>query len=629
LLGGVLIGLVAILGEAGKESEATQKRLEAFSQSLGDVAVRAGGGATTRQLQEELAQRQREQASLQEQIERLNGLRERANQLAASVRLSASGSPLNTPELAALEAINAEIRMITGDQVQNFGQLGGVIEALQGKTKDASAEIGAINVLLGSAAVALSDATEAQRLLTEARIKGTQADAEEARQNAIQNGEFTRLTTQQAEARLAQLRDENAGLAAAMEAIGFSYGASTSMIRDATDRFYAAGQNDIEALTSALQAAGVPPELIEQYLAFRDQLRQNKDDIARLNGVYVPLIKNREREEQALKDMVKASEELNKARTKVQDAEAALADEQLRNADALAKINADLLDKQYESNRKAQLAIDEAELDAEQGRVKAAEEAGKKRLEAQRKADEDLLKAQREYNRDFGNAVANRDALAAFEAKQKYDDEKADIKSALKAQKREIEDGYKEQLRTVDARLKDQLRLIEQRKNEELRLATKAANAALAIEVAKHNAEIAARQQALNIAVQQYQMFISQLNAAVQQRNGGQIYLPQVVDLPAVTSQSAAYAQFLAYQRSQIPNYKDGLDYVPRNRYLNYADEGEAILTKQEARKWREGKANGGLSVNIGNIYGSSRREIIRTVDKRLNATLKAAGVPA
>lgn len=41
-----------------------------------------------------------------------------------------------------------------------------------------------------------------------------------------------------------------------------------------------------------------------------------------------------------------------------------------------------------------------------------------------------------------------------------------------------------------------------------------------------------------------------------------------------------------------IKRNKTGLDYVPRDYYLNYADEGEAILTKQEATAWRSLKAS-------------------------------------
>jgi hypothetical protein len=150
-----------------------------------------------------------------------------------------------------------------------------------------------------------NDAIEMERQLAEARAKTVQASADEARQNVLQEREFSRMSSTQARDRIDQYRAENRGLEAAMESISTSYGATTAQIREQADRFVAEGQSSSDAIRSALAAASVPPDLINQYMVYRDQLRQNRDDIDRVNRALEVNISLREREEMAIEQQLR------------------------------------------------------------------------------------------------------------------------------------------------------------------------------------------------------------------------------------------------------------------------------------------------------------------------------------
>jgi len=77
-----------------------------------------------------------------------------------------------------------------------------------------------------------------------------------------------------------------------------------------------------------------------------------------------------------------------------------------------------------------------------------------------------------------------------------------------------------------------------------------------------------------------FEALIAHILALIAQVNGSRI------KLPGLGSTEQNYDS-----RGYPKSYKTGLDYVPHDYYLNYADEGEAILTKQEAISWRSAKA--------------------------------------
>ncbi len=69
---------------------------------------------------------------------------------------------------------------------------------------------------------------------------------------------------------------------------------------------------------------------------------------------------------------------------------------------------------------------------------------------------------------------------------------------------------------------------------------------------------------------------------------------------------------------------RDGLSYVPRDNYKINAHEGEAVLTKEEAREWRAGKS-GGDTLNF-NFYGDvyDKTGLARDLLPEINKAMKA-----
>lgn len=353
-----------------------------------------------------------------------------------------------------------------------------------------------------------------------------------------------------------------------------------------------ARQAELQSLRDAGVTTGKEVEKLRQELA--DLVESQK----RLTQTYLPIIEEREREQQAIDDQIKAMEALQKisqdvtdAQLDIANAQAKLADENTRTAKAVEKILAD------ERTKKA-----EAEAKAADDRVEATIAANADRLKAERDFRARFQQIYRQFKSDEATAIQDRNAVALDAARTRFKDEKE-----------ENQDAYREQLRTIDDNLKNQNRLINKRLSEQLSQARAAAQAALQIEAEKHNAEILVRQQALNIAIQQYNAFLSALQAGfaaatLNMGGGRQIVVPNSVILSGGTPLS----RFQDYQRSQgVPGFANGLPYVPYDNMLARLHKGERVLTEDEARRYN----NGGITING---YGMNKRQVLREVDKAL-----------
>lgn len=316
---------------------------------------------------------------------------------------------------------------------------------------------------------------------------------------------------------------------------------------------------------------------------------------------------------------------------------------------ALRRLSDELGAEILDINTKSQARIAEleqartdAETKAREQRDAAEIEATEKRGDALAKLAEDQadkrLKIERDYNRTSQSAVANRDALAFYEAKIKRADDLADLKA----------DGAR-RTKELDKQLADQQKVITKRYDEQLKTARTTAERAIATERARATAEIRTRNQAAEIILSNLRLALNaetairnaandahvigaqQLYNRLQQIYGASgIVVPNSVYLPPVQSQQQAYQQFVNYQRSQgIPGFETGLNRVPRDNFLARLHRDEAVLNRNEARMWREGKANGAtVSVQIGTIRATNRRDIHKEVYRVLDAELAAAGIP-
>lgn len=310
-------------------------------------------------------------------------------------------------------------------------------------------------------------------------------------------------------------------------------------------------------------------------------VEKNRQELAAAGERLIPAMEARTRAEQDL-----ATARVNAAKA-IEAAEQRVIDIEQKGADERARIIASANDKARQLGE--EFGIDQV------------------------RAQEDLQRELARIGVSISNATAQRDAVAAKLAEQQQDAARDD--ASVEARRRR--EDYNRRQRELAIQTARELDMLKSRINNELA----AARAAVEIERSKQNAEIQVRQQALNIAVQQYQMFYSQLQA-IAANSQRQVVIPQTVQLPATTSQSQAASQFAAYQRSQgIPGFAKGIDYVPYDM-LAVIHKGERIETAAE-----NARRSSGTVINI-NLDGKTIRATARAeaVDLVYSA-LQRAGI--
>lgn len=179
----------------------------------------------------------------------------------------------------------------------------------------------------------------------------------------------------------------------------------------------------------------------------------------------------------------------------------ALQDAEDEHADKLADINQKLTDAQVEAAYDRDRALEDAAYDAEQRRNEITEEAGEARVKLEEDTERKRRQIERRFNRSMLNAIGERDALAAYQAEQRRDDELADLEESYDEQEATIKRRLEEQRRTIDRNLENQQRTIQRRYDDQLRTANIAHQRALQQEAQRWSAELQMRQAAYQQAL--------------------------------------------------------------------------------------------------------------------------------
>lgn len=333
-------------------------------------------------------------------------------------------------------------------------------------------------------------------------------------------------------------------------------------------------------------------------IQYQARLSAVNDELGRLEGV---------RPDVAIRQFRTASAELSKALR--EDVAKINSDRDKRIAD----IRADLADKELEAERTRAEALTEA-------RDKA--QAEREDQEAQHQ--DNLRRIITRANTTIANAVANRDALAAFMAQQQRDDE---LEEEQKANAKRIKE--------ISKREAEQLKVIEKRYSDQLRTAQQAAQRAISLEVQKAQAEITLRGQAYNAELQQLQSALFAQYGLQNQFWAATYNLAAraVASVTGIQVQSARTTQLanLYTQQPNIKKYASG-GYPSVGSTVLVGEQGPElarflspvqIYSNQQTRQ-----AAGGMTFNIPVTAGMNARQIVQTVDERLYDTLKKAGVP-
>lgn len=302
----------------------------------------------------------------------------------------------------------------------------------------------------------------------------------------------------------------------------------------------------------------------------------------------------------------------------------------------IAQIEADLSDKETQAFE-----------DREEARTEAQAKANEEREEQEQEHHENLRRIVRKANVTIANAIASRDALAAFLAEQQ---KKEEIDTENEANKKRLD--------AIDKSLDKQNKTIQKRYDDQLKTARDAAEKAIRLERSKAEAEISLKIQAYNVEIQALQnnlfgQFALQqqfwaASIALAQRAVNQIMTQDVTTpqrqyiVPQVVPYSQLNAPVPTPYQYQIPStYQfrekggdaQGWTMVgERGRELVYFPDKVRVVNNRQTERMMANGMGGGIG-QIGPFYlsdwsSTTERRVIRAVDQRIHETFvqKRAG---
>lgn len=241
-------------------------------------------------------------------------------------------------------------------------------------------------------------------------------------------------------------------------------------------------ERNIAILRDVAENGNLTGDAFNNLLAKIGVLRDDVDDLNEVMTTYADLL---EREKQARDNAKTAGQDLLDAISREVEARQALYEIEQKQTEATAEAASKLQDALDDANLKRA----NAEADAEDRRSQIADDAAERRAEIEQDDADRRAEILKKFNTDYFNAVADRDALAAFKAKQTRDDDLskqdkalrkqeealdksmakqlASVQKALDKQLRSIQDGYDRQVREIGQALAKQLKALEGEKAQE------------------------------------------------------------------------------------------------------------------------------------------------------------------
>lgn len=497
-------------GEIQKRMEEARKSAEEYVSAQAEVTGQLVAGATSRELEGQLNTLTRQRDTLlaggkvlEGFITELQGIFDVGGGVTQEIR----------------EDFEQRIRAATGGAV-GFEGLTAAIGAYNTQLNNINSQIGVITVSLNSVTVAANDALSAIQQTADHEV-----DLANLRRTGSSEGVKEQIQTN------ADLQD---ALVGANEEI----------------------QRQIEANQGNEGALGA---LYTQLFANHDQINELIAANQELERSVLPIIEAREREAKLAEAITKqydaqlnTLEQLGNAQEDVNKAQQAY-------NDALAQSSAKLEQaRQAETDAvtKAESAKLEATAKAEAAKLEAIDNAEREAAEARLKALQDFHEAERrinaKYNVDKLTAEGNRDALAAFMAKQQKEEDLQEQERQLSKQEQAVEDTLRKQVEAANRARDKQVAAANEARDKQVAAARDTAQRTIATVTDAGNKELAIRKQTLDAALVQLQNFqngaiaiMAQLvSSTANMRFGANYGTPTTVTLPNGQTQPGYAVQY-------------------------------------------------------------------------------------
>lgn len=410
-IGLVAVGAVAAIKTVIDAETARGEAAQRTADLILDAAKQISGGATSQDIRGDVRQLERQRDVLREGITLFESYRDRFE----SVNDSYERGIISADEYKTIQAnLNAELFDATGGALglkDGIGQVMITAGNFNGVLADNQKNLDTTNEAIASNTFALNSQGIAANDTAEAlrRLTDIQVDA------AKRTLEVDRLTAEQ--------RDEEA----------------------------ARNQRNIEILKQMIRTEDLTTDAAEKLSVQIGELQVRNRE---LNSVMTSTADLQAREKQFRDNAAKALQDYN--------------DQLQIEGDALtraADIRQRMIDLETDTNEKRAAAI----ADAEDKRSEIAADGAERRQQIETDDADRRAEILKRFNTDYNNAVASRDALAAYKAKQTRDDELDKQDKASRKQLAELEKALDKQYRAVQKGLDRQQRSIDDAYNKQLR----------------------------------------------------------------------------------------------------------------------------------------------------------------
>lgn len=403
-----------------------------------------------------------------------------------------------TKTLEDLEAAGEGATGILGAVIKKFGGYSNAIEELEREQAALNSEIGLYERALENNLFAVNDnALATERLAQEekelAEARQNQLDAlVETRRQVLESVIDPTFTGDELQNRIDALTREQASINQVVR----QYDLSEAALAEYQNRL-----EDIQAQLDILNTFGaenarINDERIAQEAAAATAAERFKEGLQAV----------KDRAMEGLKALRESAERIRKVNEDI-------ADIRRKTAQRVQDIERDRARKEADALRTREQAIAEAQRAAEIARVEAVRENAQELADLERDLADDRESILKRSRRDLNDAIAERDALAAFQAEQARDNELSALEKDGERRLKEIDRQYREQNRAIDQRLREQTRTAVQRYNEQLRTARLAAQRQIADARRAAQQEIAIKRQSISA---QNQVLAAGANQSVQ-----------------------------------------------------------------------------------------------------------------